>query len=72
MLFKVVVSVLAFASAGVAASKPDRSQELPVFTATRAYKTITDVAPYIVTATTTVIWTASPSTVISEPTGPGL
>ncbi|KAJ7222977.1 hypothetical protein B0H12DRAFT_1150789 [Mycena haematopus] len=72
MLLKLAACALAFASAAVAVSKPDRSQELPVFTATRAYKTITDVAPYIVTATTTVIWTASPSTVISEPTGPGL
>ena len=32
----------------------------PVFTATRAYKTLTDVAPFIVTATTTVTWTYVP------------
>ncbi|KAJ7026622.1 hypothetical protein C8F04DRAFT_1267844 [Mycena alexandri] len=44
----------------------------PVFTATRVYETITDVPPYIVTATTTVIWTQSPSTSIAHPTGPGI
>ncbi|KAJ7281025.1 hypothetical protein C8J57DRAFT_1711921 [Mycena rebaudengoi] len=43
-----------------------------VFTATREVNTITDVAPFIVKATTTVVWTQSPSTVIAEPTGPGL
>ncbi|KAJ6453701.1 hypothetical protein C8R45DRAFT_1112264 [Mycena sanguinolenta] len=65
MLFKVVFSALALVSA-VAAAPP------PVFTATRVYQTVTDVAPYIVTATTTVVWTASPTTTFAHPTGPGL
>ncbi|KAJ7358442.1 hypothetical protein B0H14DRAFT_3433812 [Mycena olivaceomarginata] len=43
----------------------------PVFTATRVYQTITDVPPYIVTATTTMTWTQSPSTTFVHPTGPG-
>ncbi|KAJ7909620.1 hypothetical protein B0H13DRAFT_2330208 [Mycena leptocephala] len=44
----------------------------PVFTATRVYQTITDKPPYIITATTTMTWTQSPSTTIVFPTGPGL
>ncbi|KAJ6482223.1 Metallo-dependent phosphatase-like protein [Mycena vitilis] len=43
----------------------------PVFTATRVFQTTTDVPPFIITATETVIWTASPSTTFAHPTGPG-
>ncbi|KAJ6585757.1 hypothetical protein B0H19DRAFT_1250534 [Mycena capillaripes] len=70
MLFQVVFSVLALASTVVAAAPPKGPP--PVFTATRVYQTLTDVAPYIVTATTTVTWTQSPSTTMVHPTGPGL
>ncbi|KAJ7734090.1 hypothetical protein B0H16DRAFT_1578236 [Mycena metata] len=68
MLFKAVAAVLALASAAAAgpAAHP------PVFTATRVVQTITDVAPYIVTATTTVTWTQSPSTSFAHATGTGL
>ncbi|KAJ7469669.1 hypothetical protein FB451DRAFT_1400496 [Mycena latifolia] len=68
MLFKAVLSVLALASATVAA--PDDTAE--VFVATRVYKTVTDVAPYIVTATSTFTWTQSPSTTVAQPTGSGI
>ncbi|KAJ7669591.1 hypothetical protein B0H17DRAFT_1086692 [Mycena rosella] len=44
----------------------------PVFTATRTYETTTDVYPYIVTATTFITWTQSPTTIIAQPTGPGI
>ncbi|KAJ7351280.1 hypothetical protein DFH08DRAFT_1078377 [Mycena albidolilacea] len=68
MLFKVFLSIFALASTVVAVPK----EHAPVFTATRVYKTLTDVAPFIVTGTTTVTWTQSPSTVVATPTGPGL
>ncbi|KAJ7458607.1 hypothetical protein FB451DRAFT_1406360 [Mycena latifolia] len=68
MLFKVVLSVLALASATAAVPK----EGPPVFTATRVFKTLTDIPPFIVTATTTMTWTQSPSTIIAEPTGTGL
>ncbi|KAJ7779465.1 hypothetical protein DFH07DRAFT_1056003 [Mycena maculata] len=45
--------------------------DMPVFTATREYKTITDVPPYIVTRTTTITWTQESSTTFAFPTGPG-
>ncbi|KAJ7455651.1 hypothetical protein B0H11DRAFT_2066901 [Mycena galericulata] len=67
MLFK-VLSVLALAS--VASAVPNAPP--PVFTATRVFNTLTDVAPYIITATSTVTWTQSPSTVIAFPTGTGV
>ncbi|KAJ7863299.1 hypothetical protein B0H14DRAFT_3444168 [Mycena olivaceomarginata] len=31
--------------------------DMPVFTATRVYRTTTDVPPYIVDRTTTMVWT---------------
>ncbi|KAK6992574.1 hypothetical protein R3P38DRAFT_3044383 [Favolaschia claudopus] len=73
MLFKVVVSLLALASA-VLAAPPPKADDPPhsVFTATREFKTLTDIAPYIVTKTTTMVWTASPTTTLTQPTGPGL
>ncbi|KAJ7111330.1 hypothetical protein C8R44DRAFT_883144 [Mycena epipterygia] len=66
MFFKVfcVLSILSLAAAA-----PPKGP--PVFTVTRVYKTITDVAPYIVDATTTMTFTQSPSTTIAHPTGPG-
>ncbi|KAJ6465610.1 hypothetical protein C8R47DRAFT_1326422 [Mycena vitilis] len=69
MLFKVVVSLFAFASA-VAAAPP--KENAPVFTATRAVQTITDVAPFIITKTMVTTWTQSPSTKLAHPTGTGL
>ncbi|KAJ7776228.1 hypothetical protein B0H16DRAFT_1712611 [Mycena metata] len=69
MLFKAVATVLALASAVAAGPAPSHPT---VFTATRIFKTVTDVAPYIVTATTTVTWTQSPSTSFAHPTGTGL
>ncbi|KAJ7894324.1 hypothetical protein B0H14DRAFT_802996 [Mycena olivaceomarginata] len=45
--------------------------DMPVFTATRVYRTTTDVPPYIVDRTTTMVWTQSSSAVIACPTGPG-
>ncbi|KAJ7166987.1 hypothetical protein C8R46DRAFT_1351183 [Mycena filopes] len=68
MLFKVVATVLAIASAVAAVP----AAGAPVFTATRVFQTITNVAPFIVTATTTVTWTQSPSTTFAHPTGTGL
>ncbi|KAK7050578.1 hypothetical protein R3P38DRAFT_3174050 [Favolaschia claudopus] len=73
MLFKVVVSLLALASAVLAAPPPKGDEPShSVFTATREFKTLTDIAPYIVTKTTTMVWTASPTTTLTQPTGPGL
>ncbi|KAJ7734065.1 hypothetical protein B0H16DRAFT_1731900 [Mycena metata] len=66
MLFKVVATVLVLASAVAA------GPAAPAFTATRVFETITDIEPYIVTATTTVTWTQSPSTSVANPTGTGL
>ncbi|KAK6964741.1 hypothetical protein R3P38DRAFT_3247059 [Favolaschia claudopus] len=43
-----------------------------VYTATRVYKTLTDVPPFIIEATTTFTWTAGPETTVAHPTGPGL
>ncbi|KAJ7117197.1 hypothetical protein C8R43DRAFT_1242153 [Mycena crocata] len=51
MLFKSLFSIAAVLFVGVAA------QDAKVFTATRVYKTLTDVAPFIVTATSTSTWT---------------
>ncbi|KAJ7744784.1 hypothetical protein DFH07DRAFT_834283 [Mycena maculata] len=68
MLFKVLLSLLALASATAAAFSASQ-KNMPVFTATRVFQTLTDVAPYIVTATTTVTWTQSPSTSVANPTG---
>ncbi|KAJ7936276.1 hypothetical protein B0H13DRAFT_2649408 [Mycena leptocephala] len=68
MLFKVLLSMFSLASAVVTVPE----EAAPVFTATRVYKTLTDVAPFIGTGTTTVTWTQSPSTVVARPTGPGL
>ncbi|KAJ6573231.1 hypothetical protein B0H10DRAFT_2237203 [Mycena sp. CBHHK59/15] len=68
MLFQAVLIVSAIATA--LAAGPQSGP--PVFTATRVFKTVTDEAPFIVTATSTVTWTMSPSTVIPSPTGPGL
>ncbi|KAF8177779.1 hypothetical protein K438DRAFT_1978397 [Mycena galopus ATCC 62051] len=67
MFSKVLVffSVLA-----VAAAVP---QDVPQpFTVTRVFKTITDVAPFIVTDTTVFTFTPSPTTSIAFPTGSGL
>ncbi|KAJ6513665.1 hypothetical protein C8R47DRAFT_1206969 [Mycena vitilis] len=66
MLFTYVLSAAAFLFVGVSAAA-----DHPVFTATRVYNTLTDVAPYIVKGTTTFTYTASPSTTVAEPTGPG-
>ncbi|KAJ7503746.1 hypothetical protein B0H11DRAFT_2273855 [Mycena galericulata] len=43
----------------------------PPFTVTRVFHTLTDVAPYIVQATTVFTFTPSPSTSIAFPTGTG-
>ncbi|KAK7042684.1 hypothetical protein R3P38DRAFT_2891761 [Favolaschia claudopus] len=67
MLFKSTLSIAALLVAAVAAA-----QHRPVFTATRVFKTLTDVPPFIVTATSTTTWTAEPTTTIAEPTGPGI
>ncbi|KAJ7101991.1 hypothetical protein C8R44DRAFT_887773 [Mycena epipterygia] len=70
-LFLMFVAATASVQA-VAIPRADPPPHMPVFTATRVYQTITDVAPYIITATTTMTWTQSPSTTIAHPTGPGL
>ncbi|KAJ7743925.1 hypothetical protein DFH07DRAFT_1063494 [Mycena maculata] len=45
-------------------------QDIPEpFTVTRVFQTITDVAPFIVSATTVFTFTPSPSTSIAFPTG---
>ncbi|KAJ7636198.1 hypothetical protein FB45DRAFT_864273 [Roridomyces roridus] len=55
MLFKSILSVAALLFVGAAAQK--QAPRPPVFTATRVFKTVTDVAPFIVDATTTITWT---------------
>ncbi|KAJ7912290.1 hypothetical protein B0H13DRAFT_2327459 [Mycena leptocephala] len=65
MLLNSILSIIALLFVGAAA------QNQPVYTATRVFNTVTDVAPFIVKATSTVTWTASPSTTFAEPTGPG-
>ncbi|KAJ7779418.1 hypothetical protein DFH07DRAFT_1055984 [Mycena maculata] len=66
MLSKSLLSVVALFLAGVSAGVA------PVFTATREFNTLTDIAPYFVTATSTVTWTQSPSTSVVDPTGTGI
>ncbi|KAJ7438623.1 hypothetical protein B0H11DRAFT_2254440 [Mycena galericulata] len=47
-------------------------QETPdALVVTRVYKTLTDVSPFIVSATTVFTFTPSPSTSIAFATGPG-
>ncbi|KAJ7291557.1 hypothetical protein C8J57DRAFT_1273418 [Mycena rebaudengoi] len=67
MFFKAfcVFSALALA---IAAPVPEAGD---VFTVTRIYHTFTDRPPYIIDATTTMTFTASPTTTIQFPTGPG-
>ncbi|KAJ7102057.1 hypothetical protein C8R44DRAFT_887823 [Mycena epipterygia] len=71
-----VTLFLMFAAAAVSAQAAAIPRADPphmlVFTATRVYETITDIAPYIITATTTMTLTQSPSTTIANPTGPGV
>ncbi|KAJ6540827.1 hypothetical protein DFH09DRAFT_1323067 [Mycena vulgaris] len=69
LVFVAAASMIQAAPAPVA--RQNRPHSMPVFTATRVYQTITDVAPYIITATTTMTWTQSPSTTVAHPTGPG-
>ncbi|KAJ7254563.1 hypothetical protein C8J57DRAFT_1722112 [Mycena rebaudengoi] len=64
MLFKPALIAFAFLVASTSAEKQ-------VFTATRVYKTITNVAPFFTEVTTTVTWMQGESTVITGPTGPG-
>ncbi|KAJ7080199.1 hypothetical protein B0H15DRAFT_953688 [Mycena belliarum] len=63
MLFNalLLLSALVFAAAAPPA---------PV-TATRVFHSVTDVAPYIVEATTFITFTPSPSTSVAFPTGTG-
>ncbi|KAJ7616060.1 hypothetical protein FB45DRAFT_1035216 [Roridomyces roridus] len=64
MLFNAALSLL-FVS--LVAAVP---QDVPSpFTVTRTFKTITDVAPFIVTQTTVFTFTPSPTTSIAFPTG---
>ncbi|KAJ7846620.1 hypothetical protein B0H14DRAFT_2771757 [Mycena olivaceomarginata] len=73
MLFKMFLSIFALAFCRRSDAEHFQVPKEPaVFTATRVYKTLTDVAPFIVTGTTTVTWIQSPSTVVATPTGPGL
>ncbi|KAJ7724387.1 hypothetical protein B0H16DRAFT_1596561 [Mycena metata] len=69
MLLKLVATFLALASAIAAVGS---AKAPPVFTVTREYKTLTDVAPYIITATTTMTWTQSPTSTFAHATGSGL
>ncbi|KAJ7434821.1 hypothetical protein B0H11DRAFT_2257908 [Mycena galericulata] len=67
MLFNAFFTVLATVS--FVAAIP---QEIPdAIVATRVFKTLTDVAPFIVPATTVFTFTPSPSTSIAFPTGSG-
>ncbi|KAF7355907.1 hypothetical protein MVEN_00919700 [Mycena venus] len=72
MFFKTLFIVYAAAASVQAAVIGRQRPPPPVFTATRVYQTLTDVPPYIITATTTMTWTQSPSTTFAHPTGPGL
>ncbi|KAJ7626108.1 hypothetical protein FB45DRAFT_869211 [Roridomyces roridus] len=58
MLTKTLLLVLTAVGFAQAAAIDKRAPPPPtVFTATRVYKTITNVAPYIVNATTVITWT---------------
>ncbi|KAJ7175083.1 hypothetical protein C8R43DRAFT_975853 [Mycena crocata] len=67
MLFNtlLVLSALSFAAAVP-------QEKAKVFTVTRVVHSLTDVAPFIVDATTTLTFTPSPSTSIAFPTGTGI
>ncbi|KAF7342353.1 hypothetical protein MVEN_01823900 [Mycena venus] len=67
MLFNALLCLSALAVVNVAAVTFP-----PPFTVTRVFKTITDVAPFIVDRTTVFTFTPSPSTSIPHPTGTGL
>ncbi|KAK7014017.1 hypothetical protein R3P38DRAFT_3277700 [Favolaschia claudopus] len=69
MLSKILFLLFAIAASVQAAFIPEPRE---VFTATRVYKTLTDVPPFIIEATTTFTWTAGPETTVAHPTGPGL
>ncbi|KAF8209150.1 hypothetical protein K438DRAFT_2012434 [Mycena galopus ATCC 62051] len=63
-------ALLCLSALAVASAVP---QDIPPpFTVTRVFKTITDVAPFIVDTTTVFTFTPSPSTSIAFPTGTGL
>ncbi|KAJ7612676.1 hypothetical protein FB45DRAFT_1065391 [Roridomyces roridus] len=66
MLFN---TVLSFLFLSLVAAVPQNIPE--PFTVTRTFKTITDVAPFIVTQTTVFTFTPSPTTTLAFPTGPG-
>ncbi|KAJ7436509.1 hypothetical protein B0H11DRAFT_656900 [Mycena galericulata] len=59
MFFRTLLIVLTAAAAAQAAVIPPGKDQPspPVFTATRVFQTLTDVPPYIITATTTMTWT---------------
>ncbi|KAJ7617250.1 hypothetical protein FB45DRAFT_1034539 [Roridomyces roridus] len=69
MFTKTLLLVLTAVGIVQAAAIDERAPPPPVFTATRVYKTITNVAPYIVDATTVITWTQSPTTTIPHATG---
>ncbi|KAJ7131901.1 hypothetical protein C8R43DRAFT_1239692 [Mycena crocata] len=71
-LFSVFAAVATVQAAAIDILPRQDKPTMPVFTATRVYQTLTNVPPYIVTATTTMTWTMSPSTTIAHPTGPGV
>ncbi|KAJ7077671.1 hypothetical protein B0H15DRAFT_954963 [Mycena belliarum] len=70
-MFSTLLIALVAAAAAVHAAPIDTPENPRIFTATRVYQTITDVEPYIITATTIMTWTAGPSTTVAFPTGPG-
>ncbi|KAK7038505.1 hypothetical protein R3P38DRAFT_2906277 [Favolaschia claudopus] len=78
MFFKALLPLLALVAASAVVAAPaadaeaDKDGAARVFTATRMYQTLTDVSPFIVTRTTTFVWTASGTTTVAEPTGPGM
>ncbi|KAJ6603258.1 hypothetical protein DFH09DRAFT_1301081 [Mycena vulgaris] len=63
MLFR---AILCLSAATLAIAAPAQA-----ITYVRVFHTITDVAPYIVEGTTTMVFTPSPSTIVVDPTGPG-
>ncbi|KAJ7910855.1 hypothetical protein B0H13DRAFT_2328908 [Mycena leptocephala] len=70
MIFNTLNALLCLSLLSFVAAVP---QDIPpAMTVTRVFKTITDVAPFIVDRTTVFTFTPSPSTSIAFPTGTGL
>ncbi|KAF7295934.1 hypothetical protein HMN09_01137400 [Mycena chlorophos] len=64
-MYKSLLVFVALASFVVASPAPNGQ----VYTVTQAINTLTDVDPFFITTTQTLVFTASPSTTLPNPTG---